>query len=70
MITLPLRGGIKTTDDVEQGRFARPGRPHQRRELALLEMQVYVVHGMHGNGVRVVHLADVVDVDDCFFHVF
>jgi hypothetical protein len=61
---------VQSADQVEQGRLPGTGRAHQGRELPSRNLQVHVVDRMHGNGVRVVGLAEVVDLDDECFHIY
>ena len=58
--------GVEQADDVEQGRFARAGRPHDRQVLARLDGQRDLVHGPHLLAADGENTADLAQFDHFF----
>ena len=53
-----LARAVERAHDVEEGRLARAGWPHDREQLALLHHQAHAAKGIHPTGVALRQVAD------------
>src|SRR6202011_4646663 len=64
-----LGRGVETADEIEQGRFSRAGRPHERDEVALLDVEIDMVERFDRLTAALVNFTQVANCDENA-HVF
>ena len=63
--TVVARGRpVQKTQQVHEGRLARPGRPHERHDLPLEDRERHALQGLHSLLAKIVDLGDAVHFDD------
>ena len=55
---------IEAAQNIEQGRFPRPGWPHDGRIRALFDIEIQPVQGRHLDRAKIINLGQILDLDD------